>query len=68
MALPSVGPTTLQRHGFWSVPHWKHTRGNGKKNILAVFASSLYDDSLVRCGGVLNGPACRDLDIYLARL
>ena len=21
--IPIVGPTTLHRHGFWSVPHWK---------------------------------------------
>lgn len=29
--LPSVGPTTLQLHGFWSVPHWKQTGKMGKK-------------------------------------
>jgi hypothetical protein len=26
---PRVGPTTLQWHGFWSVPHWKQTQGIG---------------------------------------
>lgn len=29
--LPTVGPTTLQLHGFWSVPHWKQIGKIGKK-------------------------------------
>ena len=34
--LPRVGPTTLQWQGFWSVPHWKQTKGMGRQSIVIL--------------------------------
>lgn len=38
--IPIVGPTTLHRQGFWSVPHWKQMGKmgiNGASHILRLF-------------------------------
>jgi hypothetical protein len=42
--IPNVGPTTLQWHGFWSVPHWKQIGKmgkNGTSHMLEMWCNAI---------------------------
>lgn len=44
--IPIVGPTTLHRQGFWSVPHWKQIGKmgiNGASHILVCLIQLIYN-------------------------
>ena len=51
--IPSVGPKTLHRQGFWSVPHWKH-RGKMGINGTAIFCLFAYLAGLILVVGLLS--------------